>query len=763
MDPNNNNFNQNFNNRNTTPIEPTQPVKNKFFNFDFDKNENNVGGTVSDTSHNVISWGVGKKASEGNQNFPTFNNSQAASQEYNNHSLMSQVNSDVYNGNSLETLEDFFPASNMQQSNAEASKGFYPNTSNFNNSNPSFYSSSNNNIIPPLETNTENSNYNNGLGYTMNYNATLNSDMLNKDSFPNKPANNLNNNASSNRFFDNGLMNGDGNTQMTLNQNNSNNAANFFNQSNGNNNMSNTGEILESELPKLNEEYLNSMASNPSRTNFNNQENNIGNQAYPQNQANYQNFQNLGKNSNTLSPELPNSQNNLSYPSNTIENQYNNMQNPPANTSQQFASPIFAETHNANQQSFLNTPSSPSAQSQNYNQGVVNPGWQDGIGTVNPQGETWMNNQPLSAASLGGVSTNMEDAPKDVIQESRFFNANINNEKKSEQPINPGYVYGNGVGVVLEDPAPVYNELDFLKQYINEDLTHLNMQIFSFRTLLFGSLSFLSRKIYTLGIILTIIEASLVVFLPLSIAAISLFILHIILALSINPIYKKHAKKKVKKILDNKDNQKKNIVELNNICRKKGKKNIPLAIMIYILCCGSVYAFTLTTNLTDYISNIKNKINDAVESSKDKKEEEEKEETTEKKFNIEDYLSITIPSTFVRSNTEEYLYTYVTDTNTPNNSCELSIRKLDKINSVEEYLKELKNKENIIENVGMTTSNNITWYTLGDRKDGQKKYYRATAIDTIPILLEYSIGSETKEDICEKNYTSIIGSIRLKE
>lgn len=586
---NENKFNQNFNNQ-PNNNQPTQPVKNRFFNFDFDTNENDVGSKVENNVSNVISWGVGRPNNSEFVSADLFTpkKEEPIPEALDESSLMTQVNSDYYNGESLEVLEEFNP-------------------------------------------------------------------------------NNQNNN---------------------------------FNQAN------NYPEVLDEELPKLNENYLNAM-TNKTQAPENNQ-NNMGNNFYGTNQQS------------------------------------------------QLVSPILTEAINSTPISGpIGTPSQIGDEVNNTSQAPESSHWKDGIGTTNPEGTAWMNNQPLSAAALGVSSSNQENTPKDVVEASRFFNTNINsNNQEEKQNIVNTVQYGNGVGVVLDDPIPTYDEMALLKEFIGPNFTKLSMSIFSFSTLLFGSLVYLHRKMYLLGIIFAIIESSIASFIPLNFACIMLLIVHIILALAINPLYIKHAKKSIKKIVVDKKNHKKNQVELNAYAHKKGKHNLFLAIIIYMIISGLIYSVSSITDISSYLIKGYHGVVDKVKDLTNNSNNEEKEEQA---FKVENYINITIPSEFTKK--EEFEYIFNTDPNHENTSCYLKVEKIDSPNSAEEYLESIREKLDIKENIGLTNSNGITWSTVTNNTDEGKTYYRISKIKDVTLLLEYKIDSSSDNLLCERKYSEIIHSI----
>ena len=189
-------------------------------------------------------------------------------------------------------------------------------------------------------------------------------------------------------------------------------------------------------------------------------------------------------------------------------------------------SPIFLEAQNSN----INTPpNNGQNQNQNYNQELKKEVDNQISNTNNDfnqgQNPDWMSNQPLSAASLGVAQNENKQEEKDSNKESRFFNfkGNLINKNSNIPPISNNQNSNN-------ENQLISKENYYIKEYIGANFTKISMSVFSFGTLLFGSFVFLKRKMYVLGILFCLIEASLITFLPIYIGLVSIFIFHIILA-----------------------------------------------------------------------------------------------------------------------------------------------------------------------------------------------------------------------------------------
>lgn len=387
--------------------------------------------------------------------------------------------------------------------------------------------------------------------------------------------------------------------------------------------------------------------------------------------------------------------------------------------------------------------------------------WRDGIGAVVPQGDAWMQQQPLSAAALG-VETLTDDKPKDVVNESRFFDNNMANnvqQNMNEQQQQYAIQYGNGQGVVLEDPLPEVDDMVLLKHYVGGAFTKLTMAPFSFPAMLFSSLYFMYRKMFIVGILLYAIEFAILNLLPLTFSLIGDGVFRIVLALVVNPLYIGLAKSKIKGIRKKKDNVRKNQIELNAICQRKGGTSLSKAFLIYVVCIivSVVLSFVVLSN--SMFSKIMDYIDNGIGI--------EKETRYEGTIVLEDYdvlskINIEIPTMF-KKDEGSFRYVYNTEGTGVFNNCSLSIGKLKGYKSGEDFITQYIEYEKLDVNIGKTTSKGITWYTVTDESASGKQFYRATKIDDDVILFDYNIGTDTPTGVCDVQLVKILDSISLKE
>lgn len=391
--------------------------------------------------------------------------------------------------------------------------------------------------------------------------------------------------------------------------------------------------------------------------------------------------------------------------------------------------------------------------------------WKNGIGVVQPTGEDWMQQQPLSAASLGVGSINGAELAKDVVEESKFFNPNINKvveeqqQSQQEQQQQFAMQYGNGQGVVLEDHAPEIDDNALLRQYVGSSFQKISMAPFSFPAFIFSGIYFMYRKMFLLGAILFLMEFAIVNLLPNGIAQIAVVAFHIVLALVVNPVYIKIAKGRVKGIKKSKKNKNKNQIELNTICQSKGGTSLSKTFILTIICSilGVAIAFVFLSG--SLIAKIFNFIDVGIIDNEPAKYEGT---IATSDYDVLGNMNIEIPSSFKKDG-ETFSYTYTSNGTGVFNTCTLSIGKLHKFTSGEDFINQYIEYEKLDVNIGKTTTKGITWYTVVNENSVGKQFYRAADINDEVVLFDFSIGADTPTGVCDAYLVDIIDSISLKE
>lgn len=382
---------------------------------------------------------------------------------------------------------------------------------------------------------------------------------------------------------------------------------------------------------------------------------------------------------------------------------------------------------------------------------IVNPSNNEQPPLITPLPDQFLNEQPLSMGALGAVPLNPDEAPKEVVETSKYFNQDVSQTimpppAPISQPTNPLDRF--------EQPAPIIDEIKIAKEFVGPSYQKITMAPFSFAGFIFGSIYFLYRKMYITGIIIFIIDLVLQNLLKSPISYIAVFIFHLVIALTVNQLYLKIVSKRIKKIV--KQNPKKNEYEISQIAKKRGGTSLLLAIIISIgLSVVASVTFGIY-KLSDYFDKFTTNLNN--------------EQITEyngvlvyESFNIDETFNITIPAAFSnKSNNDILTYEYIPDSNETLNSCELSFGAIKGYTSGETLIKQIAQFNNDSEGVTTLESKNITWYNFYTENSLERIYYRGTTINNKALLLSYSIGQDVTSDICDTYYVEILDSISKK-
>lgn len=371
----------------------------------------------------------------------------------------------------------------------------------------------------------------------------------------------------------------------------------------------------------------------------------------------------------------------------------------------------------------------------------------------------WMNNQPLSMASLGVTSTT-SSSNLEVHEGNRFFNSNIANTAQEVQDVNPFLEQKIVNPIILDSQPPEFDEDKMVQLYVGDKYPKFKMSPFSFGAFFFGSFYFMYRKMYFLGVLIFIISILIQLLLSFRIVFIANIVFSIVLALSVNSLYLKIAQKRVKKIIKNNLKKNKNQVALNTICHKKGGTNFILALLLWILCS---IAFVIIFMVFFTSSALFSFFNQLVDGYMDATNGEYNGVIVYDSYDITNSLEVVVPSSFVKQEEETFSYVFTTDDTGVFNQCNLSIKALKGFSTGEDFINKFALKEGIEENIQKDMSNDIEWFTLKTSSSLGDVYYRATTVDGKALLLEYTKGSSVTSDICDTYFTEIVLSITEKE
>jgi hypothetical protein len=373
-----------------------------------------------------------------------------------------------------------------------------------------------------------------------------------------------------------------------------------------------------------------------------------------------------------------------------------------------------------------------------------------------------LSQQPLSLNALGASPVNQQDIP-DVQDNSKYFPSPDGIIQKEKQALlEKNYVAPvTKVESLLEEEVVIIDETALLKAYVGPKYNKYFRSNFSAFALIFGSFAFFCRNLYLIGLILYIFQV-IVLFIfrdiPYIILAI-LIILSFIMSMIINPLYLGKAKKATVSI--RKKHPKVSQGDLNNLCAKKGKNNIFIAlflqiVLIIVTVFGAIKILG-TDYFVDIFENVKNKVL--------KGENKEIVFDGTIKYNdldIEDYFNIVVPDLYKEGDNMNFSYFYVTEGEGKNNSCSFNFGGVDGFNSAQQLLEKMAIYYEVDTDVDVVNYNDLEWYLLYVNTDEGKIYYRATEIDGEIILFEFLSGADTPTGVCDSQIVILLDTIEKK-
>lgn len=374
--------------------------------------------------------------------------------------------------------------------------------------------------------------------------------------------------------------------------------------------------------------------------------------------------------------------------------------------------------------------------------------------------EDWMSQQPLSAASLGVGMQNASNEIKEVEEQNRFFqpNGTVVAQTPVEQQMQ--HVMQQGNGIQLDDPAPVIDESQLVRDYVGKKYTKLSMSPFNFSAFLFGSCYYVYRKMYLFGIFLCVIYAFILKFVPFPFSSIAPLVLSIVVGLITNPFYLKCAEKKVKKIV--KKNKDKNQISLSAICKKKGGTSFAM-FLLFIIVYSSIISFLSYATIFPKIMDFFSSSFSFPQNGNQKKENSFDGNILYEAYAVEDVFTISIPSSFQKEEGEIFQYSYETESREKYNRCTLIFSKVYGFSSSEELIQKIASYENVKDNVSSVVTNGVHWDTLSIEGEISNTHYRSTTIGDAVLLFQYDSGIHTPVGVCDTYLVSILESLQLKE
>lgn len=368
--------------------------------------------------------------------------------------------------------------------------------------------------------------------------------------------------------------------------------------------------------------------------------------------------------------------------------------------------------------------------------------------------------QPLSMNSLGATPISNQQIPE-VADDSKYFpspDAMIEKEKEMQNANMPPADLMTPS--LINEDVIVIDETALIKAYAGNNYDKCLKSNFSVFAMLFGSLAFFCKSMYFVGILFFAFQVAILYLfrdLPYIVLA-SFVILAMIMALLINPLYLSLIRNKVRKI--RKKHPKVSQGDLNNICAKKGRNNIVVALLLQIILVAGVVFLAIQLLGVNYFKDIYKEVLNTF--NKTKEEIEYNGELKYTDLNIEDYFYIEVPSSYRKEEDTNFSYTYVTEGIGDYNACSFKFGAVEGYNSAFQLLSKMADYYKVSNVIDSVKFNGLDWYLLYIDHDNGKTYYRATDIDNQVVLFEFTSGVNTPTGVCDSQIVIILDSIEKK-
>lgn len=365
--------------------------------------------------------------------------------------------------------------------------------------------------------------------------------------------------------------------------------------------------------------------------------------------------------------------------------------------------------------------------------------------------QEWMTNQPLSASNVEGST----------IEKNTVVPANVREEKKkkkekgSTQPV-PEELTKKSVDTNIRPELLV-------KEYIGEDYQSITMSPFNFGAFLFGAAYFAYRKLFFWATVNLCTVLGLLYFVPMKYNFLAVLGFHVLMALAVNRIYVIHVKiiarlaKRSNQVKKNPKNQE----EMEEIMRLRGRVSIINAILAVCIFIASIFFLSMYVLKDNAFSKLVTKSIGGNKISL-KKEKFDGTINFDESIDVKELIDIIIPEEF-EGNEEKYLdYVYTTSGIGSYNQCSLRIGVVKGYSDAHSYILEVAAYYEEEDKVKEQETKGIKWNNYYTEDEFHIVYYKAVTIDDNVLLLEYKIGKDSAEMICDSYYVSIMESIALK-
>lgn len=362
-------------------------------------------------------------------------------------------------------------------------------------------------------------------------------------------------------------------------------------------------------------------------------------------------------------------------------------------------------------------------------------------------------NQPLSLMALSGESIDESQKPKDVIENSKYFQSTPleDNRLKIEEIIPVAVPAVN----LLSEPGRDVNVRELVQSFVGSEYNRISMAPFSFWGGLLNVFYFFYRKMYLGGFILSFINAFIIymLFENYVIGLGLLFGEFIIMGLITNSVYLKFAKNQSIKIAAT--NPKLSQYELQKLCSLKGGTDVVISSLltaaILSLTIFVVYDVVGKPSFMELFADKNNSI------------------TLNKNASLDEVVEYDLPSEFDRVKTGSVPYIieekiWRRGKQITIKSCGFNIYLVGGDESSKEFLKTMAEKENRYTNNGTyTTIAGEVWDTYEYDKDEYYYSYRARKFNGHIVLVTFERHANATEGMCELHFENIMNSIKEKK
>ena len=198
------------------------------------------------------------------------------------------------------------------------------------------------------------------------------------------------------------------------------------------------------------------------------------------------------------------------------------------------------------------------------------------------------------------------------------------------------------------------------------------------------------------------------------------------------------------------------------IMRIRGKQSIINAVLaICIFAAGIFFFFKYLLKDNSFSKFLTKSI--GVDKTSYKKVEYKGTINYDENYNINDLINIKVPDDFVKNDNYYIDYVYTTDGMGTYNQCSLKVGVVSGFRDGNSFIAEMAayNEEEF--KVKSLETKGITWTNYYTQDDSNEIFYKGTTVNEHAILLEYKIGKDSTDGVCDTYFYTIMDSIELKE